>query len=1259
VHNRERVGRRRRASFGLGALALAAALAVQPAAAADAPPGVSPARQPLGIPGLHARWAEQSAYLPAGPGQAGALVIALRNTGSVGWVKDTAVRLGTAAPLDSLAWEAWRTPDWVGDARPATQSTEYVGPGQLGWFRTTFRVPLGTPAGRYQIALRPVVDGLSWLEDEGTYHEIAVPFSAYAPSDAGGVHVFGERLDHAAAAGTVRFLPSDGGPTRQFAFSTDQAGRYDVDASFSAAAHTFSAPGAVSIPRGTYYVSITFDALGGLGPLTGYAATSGTHAPPAGAPPPPPLPLAGLAATSVAPPLPEATPLPTASPSAAPAPMPLRAPSPSTAPAAAPLAAPSPVTAPAPMPLPAASPNTAPAATLLPAAGGGGVAPAPSGSAGVPAPAGGGAPASAAPAPAPVSYEPPPAPTTSLSAPAAAGAAFTLTATYTDLIGNRVTTLDLYVTCPGSAATILAATHPLGGGTSSGGASSGGARGTDTFTYTPTGGEGTYRFVVVATDAAGLRSGASDGPAQASVIYDATPATATASGPALSNAAFTITAGYSDALSGATSVALYAKGPGDAAFVLAATQPFAASSSGTRSFTYSPALGDGTYAFYAVATDAVGNVQATPDTAQASTVYDATAPTAAAGAATPTATSPFALTATFSDATSGVASVALWVKPPGDSGYAQTAGYAAASVPSGSTVFTYAAALGEGTYAFCALATDDAGNVQATPDTAQASVVYDVSPPTATASSPAYAGGGFTVSVPYGDAASGTTSVGLYVKRPGDAAFGLAATQSFAASLAGTSSFTYTPALGEGAYGFYAVATDAVGHVQATPAPQSSTFYDATAPSTAIAALPAYEPATFTLSVAYSDAASGVTSVTLYDNGVSYATQTFAASTSGTRSFGYAGAGGAHAFTARATDAAGNVQAVPAAQASTTIDTTAPSAGAASLPAYETTSTLTLAVGYSDGGSGVTSVTLYADGVAYSTQSFAASGGGTLGFSYTGGQGAHTFYARATDAVGNVQAAPGTQASTTIDTVAPGTPIISFSPAIANNPAGLTIAVNVSFSDATGGVSSVRLYNGAGFVHGTASVANLTSGTAAFSYSGTSVWVSGWSYGPNQFSADATDAAGNVSARAWGTFYIDTSSPVCANASPGNAYNWSNGTLTIGGGCTDDYSFSSFTVYGAWDFSDGACSPGYCYKYVPVGTFTTSGQSQTLVVTPPNPSAGYPSWGGCSPTGTGMPRWFYITMQSTDGAGNTRPRARDGVFDWGTAIAAQGGYCRP
>ena len=124
-------------------------------------------------PGYHASWTGQSADPSLSAGELATLVVALKNTGPRGWyrgVADQQANLGTNEPQDAERPEL--AADWLSANRLASTTTDYVGPGEVGWFQFVVRAP-STP-GEYRLAVRGVVDGSSWLEDDGIFFTIHV-----------------------------------------------------------------------------------------------------------------------------------------------------------------------------------------------------------------------------------------------------------------------------------------------------------------------------------------------------------------------------------------------------------------------------------------------------------------------------------------------------------------------------------------------------------------------------------------------------------------------------------------------------------------------------------------------------------------------------------------------------------------------------------------------------------------------------------------------------------------------------------------------------------------------------------------------------------------------------------------------------------------------------------------------------------------------------------------------------------------------------
>ncbi len=189
-----------------------------------------------------------------------------------------------------------------------------------------------------------------------------------------------------------------------------------------------------------------------------------------------------------------------------------------------------------------------------------------------------------------------------------------------------------------------------------------------------------------------------------------------------------------------------------------------------------------------------------------------------------------------SDADSGLATVALWVKK--DAGAWAPSGL---TQPGASGSFSYTGMVGTGTYSFALQATDNAGNTSAVPSGGGAgSTNYTRVFTAGTASSPQFSATS-PVTVTYSGAAdsspTGIKNVHLWVKKGSGAWADSGMTQS------GTSgSFSYSAFSGEAAYYFALQAEDNSGAL--TPAPSgsgdTSTTYDTTPPYPGALSSPTY-----------------------------------------------------------------------------------------------------------------------------------------------------------------------------------------------------------------------------------------------------------------------------------------------------------------------------------------------------------------------------------------------------------------------------------
>jgi uncharacterized protein YkwD len=121
----------------------------------------------------HSKWVSESPYPTLHGGEiSGPLTVAFMNAGATAWTKGTVgqeARLGIN--LDDVSWSALGV-NWPLPNRVATQSEAVVNAGQTATF--TFQVKAPAAPGVYSIHLRPVIDGVTWMEDEGVFLIVTV-----------------------------------------------------------------------------------------------------------------------------------------------------------------------------------------------------------------------------------------------------------------------------------------------------------------------------------------------------------------------------------------------------------------------------------------------------------------------------------------------------------------------------------------------------------------------------------------------------------------------------------------------------------------------------------------------------------------------------------------------------------------------------------------------------------------------------------------------------------------------------------------------------------------------------------------------------------------------------------------------------------------------------------------------------------------------------------------------------------------------------
>ena len=99
-------------------------------------------------------------------------LIKFMNAGATAWTKGSLgqeARLGIN--LDDVTWASLGV-SWPLPNRVATQTEALVNAGQTATF--TFQVKAPAAPGVYSIHLRPVIDGVTWMEDEGVFLIVTV-----------------------------------------------------------------------------------------------------------------------------------------------------------------------------------------------------------------------------------------------------------------------------------------------------------------------------------------------------------------------------------------------------------------------------------------------------------------------------------------------------------------------------------------------------------------------------------------------------------------------------------------------------------------------------------------------------------------------------------------------------------------------------------------------------------------------------------------------------------------------------------------------------------------------------------------------------------------------------------------------------------------------------------------------------------------------------------------------------------------------------
>jgi hypothetical protein len=132
------------------------------------PTGVQPGGHAFAATEFHASWVSQSESAVLSGGQTATMRVSFRNTGTAPWIRGV---LGQQANLAMSGEGAALASNWPSADRVAFQNESVVPPGGVGTF--TFDVRGPNDAGSFRLDLRPVIDGTTWMEDEGVYLTVA------------------------------------------------------------------------------------------------------------------------------------------------------------------------------------------------------------------------------------------------------------------------------------------------------------------------------------------------------------------------------------------------------------------------------------------------------------------------------------------------------------------------------------------------------------------------------------------------------------------------------------------------------------------------------------------------------------------------------------------------------------------------------------------------------------------------------------------------------------------------------------------------------------------------------------------------------------------------------------------------------------------------------------------------------------------------------------------------------------------------------
>ena len=434
------------------------------------------------------------------------------------------------------------------------------------------------------------------------------------------------------------------------------------------------------------------------------------------------------------------------------------------------------------------------------------------------------------------------------------------------------------------------------------------------FSFVPPYGDGRYEFATVAFDLAGNPEPLPQTPDGGTLVFDTVAPQSSVSFPGqyIGELPIGLSFNAADLTSGISEIRVFVSFNGSA---FEDTGLSLTGTSGTVQYTPATAA-EGIYEFYSIATDKAGNVELAPDTPDVTVILDTTAPVSEASVPSQyTNQFPISVMYSANDTTSGLSLVKLYASI--DDGPWEYTGLSSTE-PAGTFDYT-PSTQADGSYSFYTVATDLAGNVEAAPAQADASIVVDTTRPTSQCSIEATLTNAFPISIDYSssDSGSGVSCVKLFW-RLDNSAWAEAATLP-----AASGTYQFTPASPvDGYYEFYTEALDLASNVETTSGADDGIRVDRTPPESSATSPASVTRAPFMVQFSAGDAGSGVSTTELwyrFDGGSWVDSGLSRTGTVGYFEFAAPEGEGTYDFYTVCTDNAGNVEAAPEAPDATTV----------------------------------------------------------------------------------------------------------------------------------------------------------------------------------------------------------------------------------------------------------------------------------------------------------------------------------------------------